>query len=430
MEVIQEKLRKYDSYFDSGVNWIGEIPSQWKIMPGLSFLFESNEKNKGMKRNTVLSLSYGKIRVKGEEELTGLVPESFETYQFVNKGDIIFRPTDLQNDKVSLRSAISEYEGIITSAYLNIGVKSIADSKFYHYLFRSIDNNKVIYGLGSGLRQNIGFGDFRRFDFPFPPLQEQTAIANFLDEKTAKIDQTIAQKEKLIELLKERKQIIIQNAVTKGLNPNAKMKPSGIDWIGDIPEHWEVSKLGVSLKVVSIKNKPNLSLLSITREKGVIVRDVEDDSSNHNFIPDDLSGYKMIKEGQFGMNKMKAWQGSFGVSKYTGIVSPAYYIFDLISNINPDYFHLAIRSKFYLPFFVAASDGVRVGQWDLNKQRMKDIPIFIPTVKEQEEILELYEKSSSKIDVSISKLENQIQKIQEYKTVLIDSAVTGKIKVS
>ena len=165
-------MKQYDNYKNSGVEWLGDIPEHWEILPGLSFIYENKDRNKGMVRNTVLSLSYGNIRVKGENELTGLVPESFETYQFVNKGDLIFRPTDLQNDTVSLRSSISEYDGIITNAYLNLRFKSKADSKFYHYFFRSIDNNKIIYGLGSGLRQNISYLDFRRFQFPFPPLQE------------------------------------------------------------------------------------------------------------------------------------------------------------------------------------------------------------------------------------------------------------------
>lgn len=149
------KLQKYSAYKDSGVEWLGEIPEHWITRPGFTLLQEANEKNKGMKRQIVLSLSYGNIRVKKEEELTGLVPESFETYQLVNKGDIIFRPTDLQNDHVSLRSAMSEHEGIITSAYINFRFNEIADTKFYSYFFRAIDNNKVIYGLGSGLRQSI-----------------------------------------------------------------------------------------------------------------------------------------------------------------------------------------------------------------------------------------------------------------------------------
>ena len=157
------KYKKYSSYKDSGVEWLGEIPESWDVFPGLRFVYENKERNLGMIRDTVLSLSYGNIRIREKEELTGLVPESFETYQLVNKGDLIFRPTDLQNDKVSLRSSISYYEGIITSAYINLRFKDIASPKYYHYLFRAIDNNKVIYGLGSGLRQNISYQDFKRF---------------------------------------------------------------------------------------------------------------------------------------------------------------------------------------------------------------------------------------------------------------------------
>src|SRR5690554_5598808 len=236
-------FQKYPAYKDSGVEWMGVIPEHWEIYPGLKFIAENKSKNTGMIRSTVLSLSYGNIRVKQESELTGLVPESFETYQLVNKRDLIFRPTDLQNDKVSLRSAYSEYDGIITNAYLNLKFRQIADSKFFHYFFRAIDNNKIIYGLGSGLRQNISYLDFRRFLFPFPPLSVQTAIAEFLDNKTAKIDQLIGIKQKEIELLKERRQILIQQAVTKGLDATVPMKDSGVEWIGEIPEHWEVRKL-------------------------------------------------------------------------------------------------------------------------------------------------------------------------------------------
>ena len=423
-------MQRYEKYKDSGVDWIGEIPEKWKILPGLSFIYENKAKNKGMIRNTVLSLSYGKIRVKAESELTGLVPESFETYQLVNVGDLIFRPTDLQNDMVSLRSSISEYEGIITSAYLNLKFRENADPKFFHYFFRSIDNNKIIYGLGSGLRQSISYLDFRRFNFPFPPIEDQQTIASFLDDKTAKIDQTIGIKEKEIELLKERRQILIQKAVTKGLDDTVRLKDSGVDWIGEIPEHWEVRKLRNCLRAVSVKNKAHMTLLSITREKGVIVRDKDNTEENHNFIPDDLSGYKMIKKGQFGMNKMKAWQGSYGISNYDGIVSPAYYIFNVTNKFTSEYFHLAIRSSVYVPFFVQASDGVRIGQWDLNKNRMNEIPFFIPSNKEQIEIVMYIEEMEVKTSKAITLKEQEIDKLKEYKTVLIDQVVTGKIKVN
>lgn len=205
---------------------------------------------------------------------------------------------------------------------------------------------------------------------------------------------------------------------------------SGFNWIGVVPSEWEVTKLGACLTPVSIKNRPNLPLLSITREQGVIERDVENQASNHNFIPDDLSGYKLLRQGQFGMNKMKAWQGSYGVSKYTGIVSPAYFIFDFIRDIDPDFFNWAIRSKVYVSYFGSASDGVRIGQWDLSKSRMKVIPFILPSKVEQKSIAQYLEYKTSQIDDAIEIMEQQIKKLKEYKSTLINSAVTGKIKVA
>jgi len=207
-------------------------------------------------------------------------------------------------------------------------------------------------------------------------------------------------------------------------------KDSGVDWIGEIPEHWEITKLGKCLSPVSMNNQPNLPLLSITRELGVIVRDVENQESNHNFIPDDLSNYKVIKVGQFGMNKMKAWQGSYGVSQHTGIVSPAYFIFEFTKDIHPDFFNIAIRSKLYVSFFGSASDGVRIGQWDLSKTRMKAIPFILPSLEEQITIVNGLDKKTAQIAEAIAKQREQIEKLKEYKAALINSAVTGKIKVT
>ncbi len=205
---------------------------------------------------------------------------------------------------------------------------------------------------------------------------------------------------------------------------------SGHVWIGSVPSDWEIAKLGACLKPVSIKNRPDLPLLSITREKGVIERDIDDQESNHNFIPDDLSGYKVLKEGQFGMNKMKAWQGSYGVSKFTGIVSPAYFIFDFSKPIEPRFFNWAIRSKLYVSYFGSASDGVRIGQWDLSKNRMKNIPFVLPSPSEQISIAKFLDQKTAEINEAISIKKKQIGKLIEYKATLINSAVTGKIKVA
>lgn len=203
-----------------------------------------------------------------------------------------------------------------------------------------------------------------------------------------------------------------------------KYKDSGVVWIGEIPEHWECKRLGALLTVFSSKNHTDKPLLSITREKGVILRDLDDETENHNFIPDDLSGYKLIKEGQFGMNKMKAWQGSYGISDYDGIVSPAYFIFNVAEEIYPKFFHRAIRSKFYVAHFGSASDGVRIGQWDLSKPRMREIPFFIPPISEQQTIATFLDDKTAKIDQTIANKQKEIELLKERRQILIQKAVT------
>jgi len=431
MEATAKKatFQKYSAYKDSGVEWLGQIPAHWDMLPN-KFIFKLKKNLVGKKSNqyTLLSLTLHGIIKRDMENPQGKFPAEFDTYQEVNNGDFVFCLFDVEETPRCV--GLSDFDGMITGAYTVMQVGSKFDKRFLYYFYLNLDKDKRLRPLYTGLRNTISKDNFFAFKAFVPPLPEQTAIAAFLDDKTAKIDRAIAHKEKMISLLKERKQIIIQNAVTKGLDPNAKMKHSGVEWIGEIPEHYSITKLGLCLKPVSIKNRPELPLLSITRELGVIVRDTEDQEANHNFIPDDLSGYKVIKAGQFGMNKMKAWQGSYGVSKFDGIVSPAYYVFDIISDINPDFFHLAIRSKIYVPFFAAASDGVRIGQWDLNKSRMKEISLVIPPIDEQLKAIEFIENQSEKIDRAIAKQELQIEKLKELKSTLIDSAVTGKIKVS
>ena len=233
---------RYESYKNSGVPWIGDAPEDWQILPGRACLYENKDKNTGMIEETVLSLSYGTVRVKPVEEQVGLMPESYETYQIVRPGDIIIRGTDLQNDVTSLRTGLAKNNGIITSAYINLRPRPNVSPFYLHYLLHSYDLMKVFYGLGSGLRQNLSYEDFKKIPLPYPDLDTQNRIVNFLDEKTAEIDAAIAKKRQLIDLLNEQKAILINRAVTRGLNPDAPMKDSGVDWIGEIPAHWGVKK--------------------------------------------------------------------------------------------------------------------------------------------------------------------------------------------
>lgn len=205
----------------------------------------------------------------------------------------------------------------------------------------------------------------------------------------------------------------------------SEYKDSGVKWIGDIPKHWEVKKMRNLISMTSVKNHPNETLLSVVREQGVIVRDIEADD-NHNFIPEDLSGYKLIEEGQFVINKMKAWQGSYAVSGYRGIVSPAYYTCDLRLAYKT-FFNVAIRSCAYVPFFTQYSKGIRVGQWDLSPVGLKEIPFFLPPLAEQRAIVSYLDGKVGQIDTYVAKQTQQIELLKELKQAVIANAVTKGI---
>lgn len=188
---------------------------------------------------------------------------------------------------------------------------------------------------------------------------------------------------------------------------------AGLQWLGAPPVHWQVRKLRHMLSPFSEKNHPEMPLLSVVREKGVIVRNVEDKEENHNYVPDDLSNYKLVRRSQFAMNKMKAWQGSYGISQYDGIVSPAYFVFTLNFDVNPEFFHRAIRSRAYVSYFAQASDGIRVGQWDLSMPRMKEIPFLIPPRDEQDQIVRFLDWKVSDINRAIQLKRREIALLKE-----------------
>ena len=198
---------------DSGVDWIGEIPSHWTLLPGLAVMKENKEKNSNLEYNTVLSLSYGKIIIKKDIN-EGLVPAEYNTYQIVKSGYIVIRCTDLQNDKTSLRTGLVKNEGIISSASVGLVIDAQNNPSYIHYFLHAWDITKELYRHGSGLRQSLSWLDLKRLPILIPSRTEQDAIVSYLDSVTTQIDTAISQQKKMIELLNERKQIIINEVVT------------------------------------------------------------------------------------------------------------------------------------------------------------------------------------------------------------------------
>ena len=207
------------------------------------------------------------------------------------------------------------------------------------------------------------------------------------------------------------------------LKPYPAMKDSGVEWLGEVPEHWDVVKLRHVLRPVVERDRPDLPLLSVVREKGVIVRDVSSRDENRNYIPEDLSNYKVARAGQLAMNKMKAWQGSYGISRQDGLVSPAYFVF-AVTGVEAEFFHRAIRSKAYVPFFAQASDGVRIGQWDLSQARMREIAFSVPPLPEQGAIVRFIEYVDRRLRRYIRAKRKLIKLLKEQKQAIIHRAVT------
>jgi type I restriction enzyme S subunit len=233
---------RYPEYKDSGVEWVDEVPAKWAVVPLCACAIERDDGNHGLREDNLLSLSYGKIVRKNIASNDGLLPASFETYQIVQPNDIVLRLTDLQNDQRSLRSALVREKGIITSAYTTLAPTHVYPP-YLAYLLRAYDIAKVFYSMGGGLRQSIGFEEMRRLPLLLPSDREQHAIAAYLDRETAKIDALVAEQERLIALLQEKRQAVISHAVTKGLNPDAPMKDSGVEWLGEVPAHWEIHRV-------------------------------------------------------------------------------------------------------------------------------------------------------------------------------------------
>ena len=416
-----------DKMKDSGIKWIGLIPEGWQVVSIKSFLQKRKEILEKWTNENVLSLTMNGVVIRDLENPSGKMPATFDGYQKIYKGNLVLCLFDI--DVTPRCVGIVYDDGVTSPSYSQYTIKE-GDLRFYYYLLLMMDNDKILLQYSRTLRSTLTDEYFGAVKVAIPKsIIEQQRIAKFLDEKTALIDDIITDTKQTIEELKSYKQSLISEIVTKGINKNVKLVPSGIEWIGEVPEEWEVLKSRYFLNEISVKGYPDEEVLSLYRDYGIIPKNSRSD--NHNVTSLDTSGYKLVKPGNLVINKMKAWQGSMAISNLRGIVSPAYYTFEVDNErFNLRFLHYALRNPAYKQEYMRISAGLRVGQWDLNKNEFKNIKYSFPANKEEQKAIADYlDEKSSQIDALIIEKENVISEYENYKKSIIYEYVTGKKRV-
>lgn len=428
-------LPKYGEYKGSGIPWVGSVPSHWQVQPLLGVAAERSEPNTGMRENNLLSLSYGRIVRKDIDSNDGLLPESFETYQVIQRGDIVLRLTDLQNDKRSLRSAQVLERGIITSAYLALEPTG-ASSAFLAYLLRAYDLSKVFYSMGGGLRQSMKFDDLKRMPIAVPPEPEQDAIAAFLDREIAKIDALIAEQERLIALLAEKRQATISHAVTKGLNPNAPMKDSGVAWLGEVPAHWDVVPLKylVELRSGGTPSKDNLDYwdgdIPWASAKDLKVERLGDTADHITQAAVESGAASLVRQGAIlvvvrGMILARMFPVvetlvPMAINQDLKAVLPS-------ARLNASFLAWLLRGS--ADESLQRLDEAGHGTKALRMDAWTSIQLPIPPLEEQALVAEFIAEATTRLDALRAEAGRAIDLLAERRSALIAAAVTGQIDV-
>ena len=421
-------MERYSEYKDSGVQWIGEMPSHWESKQLRSFLTLFTDKGHGDAQLLSVTREQGVVERDKEdkEENHNFVPEDLSGYKYLEKGDFAINKMKAWQGSY----AVSDYNGIVSPAYFTCKLRGV-NRTFFSRAIRSMAYVPFFTQYSKGIR--VGQWDLnpnalKTIPFFLPPLAEQEKIVSYLEDKTSKIDAYVAEKEKEILLLQELKQKTIADAVTKGLNPNVKMKDSGISWIGMIPEHWELRKLSqVSYEhYISNKDVHHQNLLSLSY--GRIIR--KDINTTEGLLPASFDTYQIVEEGNIVLrltdlqNDHKSLR--VGLVKEEGIVTSAYVCLGVYNSMIPSYLYNVLHSYDIKKLFYSMGGGLRQ---NLNWQGMKKIDIPLPPLDEQKAIVAYIEEKCQKIDTLVSELQAEIDYMKEYKQRLIADCVTGQVNV-
>jgi type I restriction enzyme S subunit len=428
---------RYERYKDSGVEWLGEVPEHWDNQPLYRLGKEREESNDGLISENLLSLSYGRIIRKDIGTSDGLLPESFETYQIIHPGDIVFRLTDLQNDKRSLRTAMVHESGIITFAYVAFEATAILPA-YLNYLLRDYDLRKIFYSMGGGVRQSMKFDDIKRLPTLVPPKSEQSSIVKFLDHEITKIDALIEEQRHLIELLKEKRQAVISHAVTKGLDPNVPMKESGVVWIGGISTSWTLTKLG---RACFMQEGPGLRHWQFTDQgvRVICVTNITEEGINfatyEKFISNDEynstylhftveTGDILLSSSGNSWGKVAIYEGDQAVILNTSTIRLSE---TKSSPLLRDFLALLLRADTVREQLSLAMTGSC--QPNFGPSHLKTVRVALPSKAEQRRIVSNLGLVLDRLADLLVESQSAISLFEERRSAIISAAVTGKIDV-
>jgi len=427
------KYASYAEYKEVHLGWLSQIPSHWEVKR-LKYLGEA-----------LIGLTYSPDDVVDEGEGTLVLRSSnvqnkqlsFDDNVYVNKkipetlvtqkGDILICARNGSRALIGKNAQIDEgAAGMSFGAFM-----SIFRSSLNNYLSKVFNSPLFEYQSGSFLTATINqltTGNLNSFEIPLPTEPERKKIANFLDHETAKIDMLIDKQQQLIKLLKEKRQAVISHAVTKGLNPNAPMRDSGVEWLGEVPEHWEVKRFKNIFKIRKrIAGELGHDVLSIT-QKGIKVKDTE---SGEGQLSMDYSKYQFVYKGDFAMNHMDLLTGFVDISKYDGVTSPDYRVFTLEQKSAIPEYYLAFMQMGYINklFFPFGRGAAHIGRWRLPTEAFNEFLAPYPPEREQKDIAAFIVNKLEQMAVLEEKARSGIELMQERRTALISAAVTGKIDV-
>ena len=420
---------RYAKYKPTGIAWLPEVPEGWEMVRNKTFLTITDEKVGERKDEfTLLSLTKQGVIVRDLTEMKGKFPKDFDTYLVVRPDNLVFCLFDV--DETPRTVGLVRNVGMLTGAYTNFKVDNdLVLPEFACYYYLHVDDAKKLRPYYTGLRKVVKTNTFLQLRFPCPPLSEQQSIVAYLDEKCGKVDRLVTAKEKEAALLKELKQSMIAEAVTRGVRPKRRLVPSGIPWLPEVPEGWKLVRNKTFLKLTDEKvgsRKNAFTLLSLTKQ-GVIVRDLTEMKGK---FPKDFDTYLVVRPNNlvFCLFDVDETPRTVGLVKNVGMLTGAYTNFEVDQSVVlPEfayYYYLHVdNAKKLRPYYTGLRKVVKTNTF-------MQLRMPVPSLAEQREIVAHIEARAAKIDAAVAGLEREVAALKEYKQRLIADVVTGQRKVA